>query len=224
MTLKDIIIDALVESNLVPRKRVAPADMLESAHRLLQGIMRKYSFANFISYARESLEIIPTDNVIELDIPKATSIPNVQYKISDNIYKNLRFVAFEQFFADPDIYTYTWKYTEDNTIQIILKKEFVSSSNKTIVVYYNTSMNIGLDDEVKMPEIYKELFTTALTYKLAITYPRLSETKIAILKSELESLEKDVTALVSSNKILTRDVSSVSNLDAFMSGSFIFRG
>lgn len=224
MTLKDIIIDALVESNLVPRKRVAPADMLESAHRLLQGIMRKYSFANFISYARESLEIIPTDNVIELDNPKATSIPNVQYKISDNIYKNLRFVAFEQFFADPDIYTYTWKYTEDNTIQIILKKEFVSSSNKTIVVYYNTSMNIGLDDEVKMPEIYKELFTTALTYKLAITYPRLSETKIAILKSELESLEKDVTALVSSNKILTRDVSSVSNLDAFMSGSFIFRG
>lgn len=224
MTLKDIIIDALVESNLVPRKRVAPADMLESAHRLLQGIMRKYSFANFISYARESLEIIPTDNVIELDIPKATSIPNVQYKISDNIYKNLRFVAFEQFFADPYIYTYTWKYTEDNTIQIILKKEFVSSSNKTIVVYYNTSMNIGLDDEVKMPEIYKELFTTALTYKLAITYPRLSETKIAILKSELESLEKDVTALVSSNKILTRDVSSVSNLDAFMSGSFIFRG
>lgn len=222
MTLKDIIIDALVESNLVPRKRVAPADMLESAHRLLQGIMRKYSFANFISYSRESLEIIPTDNVIELDIPKATSISNVQYKMSEDVYKNLRFVAFEQFFADPDIYTYTWKYTEDNTIQIILKKEFVSSSNKTIVIYYNTSMNIGLDDEVKMPEIYKELFTTSLTYKLAITYPRLSESKIAILKSELESLEKDVTSLVSSNKILTRDVSSVSNFDSFMSGSFIF--
>lgn len=223
MTYKEVIIDSLANANLVPRKRVAPADMLESAKRLLDGILRKYSFANFISYARDSIEVIPTENVVELDLPDATSISNVQYKISDNVYADMRFVSFEQFFTDNDLYTYTWKYTKDNTIQVIFKPEFVNSANRNIVIYYNERMNYGLDEELKVPEIYKELFTVALTYKLAITYPRLDDNRIAILKGELDEIEKTVKGLVSSNKILTRDVAAVSNYDAFMSGSFIFK-
>lgn len=220
-TVKDILIESLNRSNLCPRKRAVPSDLLESAYRLFKGIVSKYNFANYISFARTSMAIVPTDPIIEVEVPGANSITSIQWKISDNDYADLRFVAFEQFYSDNDMYTYTWKYTENNSIEIYLKPLFVSGG-KQIVVYFNQSLNYSVDDELRIPEIYIELFTAALTHKLAMTYPRTDSSQVQLLKAELDEIEKQVKSMISSNKILTRDPAAISNRAAFLSGSFIF--
>lgn len=220
-TIKDIIVESLARSNLVPRKRAVPADMLESAYRLLKGILQKYNFANFISYTRKEIDVIPTDNVIGLDGSDITSIATVQYKNTSNNYTSLRFVSYEQFYSESDDYIYSWKYTDDGSIEIYLKPNFIST-NKELKVIYNSNVDYTLDEELHVPSIYIELFTAALTHKLAITYPRTDATQVALLKGELDEIEKQVKALVSSNKILTRDTATISNFSSFMSGDFIF--
>lgn len=220
-TCKDILIEALNRSNLVPRKRAVPADMLESAYRLFKGILQKYNFANFISYTRKELDVFPTDDIVGLDGEEINSIATVQYKVNENEWNEMRYVSYEQFYGESDTYVYTWKYTPENTIELYLKPNFISS-NRLVKVIYNSNMDYSLDDDLHVPEIYKELFTAALTYKLAVTYPRTDATQVQLLKVELDELEKQVKSLVSSNKILTRDVNTCSNLSSFTSGNFIF--
>lgn len=220
-TIKDIIVESLARSNLVPRKRAVPADMLESAYRLLKGILQKYNFANFISYTRKEIDVIPTDNVIGLDGSDITSIATVQYKNTSNNYTSLRFVSYEQFYSESDDYIYSWKYTDNGSIEIYLKPNFIST-NKELKVIYNSNVDYTLDEELHVPSIYIELFTAALTHKLAITYPRTDPAQVTLLKGELDEIEKQVKALVSSNKILTRDTATISNFSSFMSGDFIF--
>lgn len=219
MTIKEILIEALSRTNLVPRKRACPADMLENAYRLLRGIIQKYNFSNFISFARDEIDIIPTDTKIELGIENINNIHSVSYK-DGNDWNELRFVAYEQFNSTNDDYVYTWKYTVDNTIQIILKPNFVNS-NRTIKAIYTVELIYAIDDTIHIPAIYEELFLAALSYKLALTYPRMDPAQVQLLKIELDDIEKVVKQNISSNKILTRNTSSSSMLSDFISGRFI---
>lgn len=220
-TVKDILIESLNRSNLVPRKRSAPADMLESAYRLFKGIIQKYNFANFISYTRKEIDVVPEDAVVGLDGSDISSIANVSYKNNENSYTEMRFVSYEQFYGEPDDYVYSWKYNDEGQIEIYFKKNFVAS-HKEVKVICNSNVQHNLDDELHIPEIYIELFTAALTHKLAITYPRTDPAQVTLLKGELDEIEKQVKALVSSNKILTRDTATISNFSSFISGDFIF--
>lgn len=216
VTVKSILLEALNRSNLVPRKRVAPADMLESAFRLFRGILQSYNFSNFISFARDELEIIPTDEVIELAVDDINSISNVLYNYGDE-WDELRFVSYEQFFQENKDYVYTWKYTTDNTIQVYIGKPVVGK----IKIIFNKNLQYTLDDELHIPQVYEELFVCALAYKLSVVYPRTDSTQTQILKNELDEIEKIVKQNISSNKIITRDVCKQSNLSSFISGSFI---
>lgn len=220
-TVKEILIEGLVRSNLVPRKRAVPADMLQNAYRLFVGILQKYNFSNFISFARNDIEIHPTDDKIELAIENINNISSIVYK--DGIdYNELRFVAYEQFFQENSDYVYTWKYTDNNNIEIYLKPRFVAQ-NKTIKVIFNKELSYSLDDELSIPQVYEELFICSLTYKLALAFPRMDANQIAILKGELDDIEKTVKQNISSNKIITRNCSGNSMLSDFISGNFIFR-
>lgn len=222
MTLKEIIIESLARSNLVPRKRACPADLFEDAKHLLKGIIQKYNFSNYISYARKEIEVIPTETVVGLDAEDINSIATVQYKLNDDVWEPLHFISYEQFYTENDTFAYTWKYTDEGTIEVYFKPSFISS-NRHVKIIYNSNREFDTDKEIHIPEIYEELFTTALTYKLAVTKPRLDATQVAIIKDDLSDCESKVKALVSSNKIITRDVANISNQSAFMSGSFIFR-
>ena len=220
-TVRNILTEALARANLVPRKRAVPADMLENAFQLFKGILQKYNFSNFIIYTRDELDLIPVEEKVVLDSEEINSITGVSYKTKSSIdYNALRFVSWEQFHTDPDVFTYTWKYGTDGNIELYFRKQFIDYS-KAVKVLYNKKLEYSLDDELKVPDIYKELYTVALTYKLALTYPRTDASQVAILKGELEEVEKQVNALVSSNKILTRDTVAVSNMSAFLSGSFL---
>lgn len=215
-TVKDILCESLSRSNLVPRKRSAPADMLESAFRLFKGILQRYNFANFISFARNEIEVIPTDEVIELEIDDMNSISNVMEKHGDE-WIELRYVSFDQFYTENTDYIYSWKYTAHGTIQLYLGKNVKDK----IKVIFNKNLNYELDEELHVPEIYIELFTAALTYKLAVTFPRTDPAQVTLLKAELDDIEKTVNSMISSNKIITRSVTGISNMAAFKSGSFI---
>lgn len=222
VTIKDIIVESCNRANLVPRKRSIPADMLESSYRLLKGILQKYNFSNYINFARGSMEIIPTDTIITLDGSDCNSISSVSWILNENTYNEMRFLQYEQFMNDSDIYTYSWKYNDNNEIELYLKPLFVNGGKK-ISVYFNKSLNYELNQELKIPEIYIELFTAALTYKLAMTYPRTDPSQVTLLKAELEELERNVKSLISSNKILTREPTNISNRADFLSGNFLFR-
>ena len=50
ITVRSIIVEALNRSNLVSRRQSAPADMVESAYRLLKGIAGKYSNDNLLQF------------------------------------------------------------------------------------------------------------------------------------------------------------------------------
>lgn len=225
-TLKSIVIESLARANLVPRKRAAPADMIEDGFRLLKGIIQAYNFENFISFARTSITVSPLHteyyNIAD-DFGNQTfsSISNVSYELRHGYNEALTFKSRDQFVSTDDMYTYTWFYTINGDIIVQFKPDFVKL-NKTVWIFANENLNYTLDDEINVPQIYEELFTQALTYKLAVAKPRMDASQIQILKNDLTALEGQVKSLISSNKILTRE-RKCANFDDIMSGGFIFR-
>lgn len=218
-TVKDIIIEAAARANLCPRKRAIPADLLESAFRLFNGIIQQYTYDNFVNYVRETVTVEKCNTKTEFDLDDMSSIVTVS--VDDNHIQAtpLEFVAYEQFSTEPNGYIYTWKYTDDGKVEMYVK-DIVAGRNVQVV--YNKKISYGLDDQLHIPPVYEELYTAALTYKLAVTHPRTDGSQVALLKSELESIERTVKALVSSNKILTRGSNNLSKLGSFYRGNFIF--
>lgn len=212
VTIRDILTEALTRSNLITRKRQAPADMMENAFRLFKGIISKYTFDNFINYSRSEIEVIPYDN--KVTITDVASIATVL--VYDNGWHEMRFVSYSQFYQDQGDYVYTWKYN-DRDIELYFKDK---AKNHRVKIITNIELDYNINDQLPVPSMYVELFTTALTYKLAVNYPRLDATQVNVLKNELEEIEKTVKANISSNKILTRGYAT-SDTDSFMDGSFM---
>lgn len=221
ITPKSICIEALARANLVPRKRTCPADMLESAFQLLKSIVSNYNFRNFININQKSYVVKATTNEIELvdEELDISSIASVQVKLSNDVNTDLTFLNYSEFLSTANDYVYTWTYNQDK----ILVKIKNGMLNRTIIINYNGNLELGsLDKELFLPSIYEELFIQALTVKLGKTYPRLDKATLAEYKEDLAELEKTVTKMVASNKIMTRNEDIPSNLANLISGNFIY--
>lgn len=55
LSIRDIIKEACVRINLVPRKQAVPGDILENAFKLLKGVVDKYNKDNLLSWTQNSL-------------------------------------------------------------------------------------------------------------------------------------------------------------------------
>lgn len=53
--IRDIIKEATTRINLVPRRQAVPGDIMETAYRLLKGIVSKYNSDNLLSFTQNSL-------------------------------------------------------------------------------------------------------------------------------------------------------------------------
>lgn len=243
ITVRSIIVEALNRSNLVSRRQSAPADMVETALRLLKGIAAKYSNDNLLQflisecggtldkreYVLGDFDTEYPDAYEEVDIV-AHNIQKVNRVYwrgkNDNglgSYIELTYASPDDFDGYPDgsgVYT----YQPINDLQVVLKIKLLPNTGTEFKVLYNRKWSINLDDELRIPEQYSELFIVALTHKLALTFPRLSAEQVNLLKQELTEMEKNVATASRAHKYISRSTqlrAAVSRAD-FISGRMFY--
>lgn len=230
-TYREVITEACNRSNVAPRKRDVPADIFTTASQLLKGILQDFSNKKYITAYRNEADFTPssesfligegTDVLVEL--PKLQVPEKVLYKLSENDWLPLNFIALEQFYdAGNGVYTVSWQPTGVNQYKIYFKPVFLAS-NRICKIIYTTEMTFNDNDTINLPTPYVELLTRALAYALAVQYPRTDNTKTALLKEQLDDLEKMLAASNSSNRIITRGTgTNGSLLSDFLAGRFIY--
>lgn len=245
ITVRSIIVEALSRSNLVSRRQTPPADMVETGLRLLKGIAAKYSNDNLLQflvsecggtldkreYVLGDFDTEYPDAYEEVDIV-AHNIQKVNRVYwrgkGDNglgSYIELTYASPDDFDGYPDgsgVYT----YQPVNDLQVILKIKLLPNTGTEFKVLYNRKWSINLDDELRIPEQYSELFIVALTHKLALTFPRLSAEQVNLLKQELTEMEKNVATASRAHKYISRSTqlrAAVSRAD-FISGRMFYGG
>lgn len=244
ITVRSIIVEALNRSNLVSRRQSPPADMVESSLRLLKGIAAKYSNDNLLQFLisecggtldkREfvlgDIDADHPDEYMDVDIfaQNIKKVNRVYWRAKDNnnglgSYVELTYASPDDFDGYPDgsgVYT----YQPVNDLQVVLKVKLLPNEGTEIKVLYNRKWSIGLDDELRIPEQYEELFIVALTHKLALTFPRLSTEQVNLLKNELKEMEANVATASRAHKYVSRSTqlrAAVSRAD-FISGRMFY--
>lgn len=240
ITTRALIVEALNRANIVSRRQSAPADITETAYRLLKGIAAKYSNDNLLQFlvAECSTDLSKNEFVIgDIDesaideyLPLDVSARNVQ-KVNKLYWRNKSDIGsyIELSYASPnDFDSYpngagVYTFQPINDLQIVLKTKLLPDSNTELKIIFNKKWNIGLDDDLRIPEQYVELFIIALTHKLAMTFPRISNEQVTLLKNELTEMEKNIAVATRAIKYVTRKpLASTSRAD-FISGRMFLR-
>lgn len=244
ITVRSIIVEALDRANLVSRRRSAPAEMTETAFRLFKGIAGKYSNDNLLQFimseaganlTKQDYILGETDgNAPEAYEPVDVAAPKIQ-KVCCMFWRpksveglgswaEAVFVSPEEFDAYPNgssVYT----CQPINDLQVRLHTKLLPDENIEWKVIYNRKWVIGLDDDLRIPEQYVELFITALTHKLAVVRPRLSQEQVNILKTELTEMENNVRVTTRAVKYVSRKPSARGvNRVSFLTGSMFLPG
>lgn len=236
-TVRDLIVEAYARNNLVPRKRKVPADMFTTALQSLNGILQDYSTRGYIVAYKSEVDFYPNTIVYvgekkdeeELEnfvsAPKIVQPQSCLYQPNTSIdWTKLDFISYDQFYSDSyNDYIVTWLPERANLFKLIFKPRFAAQNRKCKLIY---NVEMILEDNktpISLPTPYIELLTRALAYKLCIVYPRVDQTKIVNLKTELTDLENTLMAQNSSNSIITRETGSRGSLlSKFDAGSFIW--
>lgn len=166
----------------------------------------------------------------DIELPNVASIAEVYARNGKDEYNNdyeLGFVAYEDF-RNPmyGVAVYTWQPMSDKSIELKFKKPMMDTAPYGFAVIYNCGYKFGLDDTLKIPENYVELFTAALVYALAVKYPKLDQNQVNRLLKEKEDLEKNVAVPTRANKLVLRNhghIHSCLNMSNFVSGGFILQ-
>lgn len=244
ITVRSIITEALNRSNLVSRRQSAPADMTETGLRLLKGIAAKFSNDNLLQFLVADCEHVldkqefvlgETDTEVpeeylEVDIeaPRIQKVNKVYWRSREPLglgsYAELNYASPEEFDAYPNgagVYT----YQPINDLQGVLKVKLLPDERLEIKVSYNKKWSIDLDDELRIPEQYSELFITALTHKFALTFPRLSTEQVTLLKQDLDDMIANVRTASRAVKYVSRkpQIPAVNRAD-FISGRMFLAG
>lgn len=75
---------------------------------------------------------------------------------------------------------------------VIEVKPYLVAQNVKLRLDYNRAIEFDLDTDLRIPDAYTELLTVALTYKLAVAYPRMDDAQVARLATELEGMLNNV--------------------------------
>lgn len=230
-SVRNVITEACERANLCNRKQGASAELTEASYLRFCGILREYSDNNYITaYRGEASFNGDSEQIIVggTDIPcngNITRINSLFYRADNALdWNEMRFVNLDSFYdAGNNDYCFSWQPKGANLFTLYLKPRFVAQ-HRQLKLVYNEDMKLGLDDDISLPNVYVELLTRALAYKMSVDRPRASDVKRANLKQELKELEEQIKANSADNKILLRPSTKgvVFNQSAIMSGSFIF--
>lgn len=171
-------------------------------------------------------------DVVQVPVENLEKITEVYWDRSNDPMANatvpLQFVSFEDFNNGAyGEYIYTWQPISDTKVELKLKPRFVRmlTNSQNLKMIYNVRYSFDLNSVMKIPDIYQELFTVALTYKLAVKYPRLSPEHTERLRVTLKEIEDSVKTPTRANKLIIREPAACNTLCRqyqLESGSFIF--
>lgn len=98
--------------------------------------------------------------------------------------------------ADFDSYSNSellWTFNELAQGEWVIEvKPYIASQAVKLKLDYNRAIDFDLDTDLRIPDAYVELLTVALTYKLAVAYPRMDDAQVARLATELEGMLNNV--------------------------------
>lgn len=138
------------------------------------------------------------------------------YKKSGNEYEELDFISYEDWYGYDDGLIYSILPVSDTLHKLYLK------DTGDFKLMYNESFELNMDSELRIPNQYVSLFIAGLAYDLAVAYPRLSDTTVALLKDRLTELEANVRRSSAKSKFIRRKYSKQNmSWDAFVSGRFL---
>lgn len=150
-------------------------------------------------------------------------------EVNDDFNHPLTYVSYEDFWqAGWGAYVYSWQAISDTKIALYLKKsmtDMINSKGFGLKILYNQAWKFDENTEVRAPDIYRSLFISALTYRLAVRYPRLSEEHTSRLRAELDERIRTLSSKTRANKYITRQGSRTNELvrpDQLAAGTFIF--
>ena len=121
----------------------------------------------------------------------------------------LEFVSYEDFWNGgwgPNVYT--WQPISDRKVKLYIKQSMVSQlagQSYGMKVIFNKAWQFDLDSVVKAPDVYRSLFLSALTYRLAERFPRLDPAHTHRLKEEMEDRIATVSSKTRALKYISRE-------------------
>lgn len=140
------------------------------------------------------------------------NVPGVSKLNTLNINRNqpygmlkLNFVPHADFdsYASSDL---LWTFKELSQGEWIIKiKPYIAAQSVKLKLDYNKAVEFDLDTDLRIPDAYVELLTVALTYKLALAYPRMDDAQVERLKTELGDMINNVRTPKADTKQVLRD-------------------
>lgn len=127
----------------------------------------------------------------------------VKYNDLEDRWTELDYVSFEDFYDRAygnNVYTVNIKSDDEQLLKVKNPVNF-----EKIKIIYTAPFDYDMDSELNIPRQYIALFTAGLTYDLAMAFPRLGDSTVAMLKSRLDELEENVRRSSSVNKFVGRD-------------------
>lgn len=87
MDVRTIITEALSRANIVPRRQAAPGDLVQSAFRLLKGIVSKYNNDNYLAFTQQGLSLPSSHRVMHIygDTDTMLGEHNMVFKTADEL-------------------------------------------------------------------------------------------------------------------------------------------
>ena len=177
-----------------------------------------------------------TGDYVDVEVEGLDRIIGVYYELYNagqrDMNQELQFVSYEEFWsANWGSYVYTWQPISDTKVKLWLKQDLINrlqGNEYGIKVIYNKAWHFDLYDEVRAPDVYRSLFLSALTYRLAVRWPRLDPAHTERLRLEMEERIATVSSKTRAMKYVTRDLDPLSNRKLtrreLWSGSFVFGG
>lgn len=224
-SVRDIIVEAAARSNVCPRKRVLPDDIFVSGLSLFNGVLEEYSTSEYIDAYQSESDFAPKfesilagegEEITDTDVacPQIQLPKRILYKYAGAVdWTPMEFISYSDFYSCAySDYVCSWQPAGKNLFKLYFKPRFVGTNPECKIVY-NVEMQFKDGDTINLPTPYVELITRNLSYKFAIKYPRVEESKKASLLSEKEDLERSLKANNASMHIITRG-------DTVMGGSY----
>lgn len=156
------------------------------------------------------------------EVAKLNTLMVVINGTTDSCYK-LDFLPREEFdrFVRNDP-LWTWVPLAEGE-WFISVKPYVSNTANRLRLNYNRALRFEMDTDLRVPDAYNELLITALSYSLALEYPRLDESHMQRLKDELGTMLSNVATPKADAKQVLRDDTEVDDFTYYgvVSGRFL---
>jgi len=235
-TIRDIISDAYNRTGIWPNSTDSlPGEYAVQGELLLQGIISSLNINNYLAFTRKSVTfnvtkaemIIGENYIVDDNIIIATDIYMPNFEKINSVYLNennqgydVSFVSFEEFNGYPNSQEfYSWLAVDDIQGKILFKDEMIGNS---VTVFYNEGFEVNLDSEMRVPNVYRQLWTLALMVEIMKDYPKMDNTQLTGYMTSYQSLLSSLTAVNAANKVKTNMMKSLSRHQLFESGGFLF--